>query len=192
MESDLKYLGQLEDDSDGNNSTDTKHNDVDNYGSTATYISIHKVDEDTKPVTFVIQEGRPKRKRKVGPAMHPDTSLNEDNFDKFDPPIPNKFLENNVDEILYKWTAAIISSGRCNAAIIMPRLQKRVRNKKEPTDICTIFFTGDMVTIIFNNTTNKIMTIIKQLPDEVQKFPLIAVTSPFLLLTGYTGKILQA
>ena len=49
-----------------------------------------------------------------------------------------------------------------------PRPQKRVRNKKEPIDIWTNFFTDDMITTVLNNTNKKIMALIEQLPEEVR------------------------
>ena len=102
--------------------------------------------------------------------MSLDTSLDEANYDAFDPPIPEGCLESLIDKTPYKWTAATVSSGRCSAANIMslpPRLQKRVRNKKESIDIWTNFFTNDMITTVLNNT-NKIMVLIEQLPEEVR------------------------
>ena len=70
-----------------------------------------------------------------------------------------------------QWTASTDSSGRCNAANIMPlcpRPQKRVRNKKEPIDIWTNFFTDDMITTVLNNTNKKIMALTEQLFEEVR------------------------
>ena len=119
---------------------------------------------------FAVQQERPKRKRNIGPIMSLDTSLDETNYDAFDPPIPEECLESNIDKTPYKWTASTVSSGRCNAANIMPlrpRPQKRVRNKKEPIDIWTNFFTDDMITTVLNNTNKKIMALIEQLPEEV-------------------------
>ena len=48
-----------------------------------------------------------------------------------------------------------------------PRPQKRVRNKKEPINIWTNFFTDDMITTVLNNTKKKIMAFIKQLHEKV-------------------------
>ena len=50
---------------------------------------------------------------------------------------------------------------------LRPRPQKRMRNKKEPIDVWTNFFTDDMITAVLNNTNKKIMTWIEQLPEEV-------------------------
>ena len=103
--------------------------------------------------------------------MSLDTSLDETNYDAFDPPIPKECLESNIDKTPYKWTTSIVSSGRCNAANIMPlrpRPQKRVLNKKEPIDISTNIFTDDMITTVLNNTNKKIMALIEQLPEEVR------------------------
>ena len=103
--------------------------------------------------------------------MSLDTSLGETNYDAFDPPIPEECLESNIDKTPYKWTASTVSSGRCNAANIMPlrpRPQKRVLNKKEPIDISTNIFTDDMITTVLNNTNKKIMALIEQLPEEVR------------------------
>ena len=50
---------------------------------------------------------------------------------------------------------------------LRPRPQKRVRNKKEPIDIWTNFFTDDMTTTVLNNTNKKIMPLIEKLPEEV-------------------------
>ena len=79
-------------------------------------------------------------------------------------------LESNIDKARYKWTSSKVSTGRCNAANIMPlhpRPQTRVRNKKEPTGIWTNIFTDEMITMVLNNTNHKIMTLIEQLPEEV-------------------------
>ena len=121
---------------------------------------------------FVVQEERPKRKRNIGPKMSHDTSLDETNYDAFDPPIPEECLESNIDKTPYKWTASTVSSGRCNAANIMPlrsRPQKRVRNKKELIDIWTNFFTDDIITTVLNNTNKKVMALIEKLPEEVRR-----------------------
>ena len=82
---------------------------------------------------FVVQEERPKRKRNTVPIMSLDTSLGETNYDAFDPPIPEECLESNIDKTPYKWTASTVSSGRCNAANIMPlrpRPQKSAQQKR--------------------------------------------------------------
>ena len=89
--------------------------------------------------------------------MSVDTSLDKTNYHAFDPPIPEECLESNIDKIPCKWTASTVSSGRCNAANIMPlgpRPQNRVRNKKEPIDIWKNFLTDDMITAVLNNTKN--------------------------------------
>ena len=101
-----------------------------------------------------------------------DTSLDKTNYDAFDPPIPEECLKSNTDSTPYKCTASTVSSGRCNAANIMPlcrRPQKRMRNKKESIDIQTNSFTDDMITTISNNTNKKIMALIEQLPEEVRR-----------------------
>ena len=168
LESDEEDLGQLEGDSDGDSSTDSEYNDDDNLVSIAANFSIHVVDQDVERVGFVVQKERPKRKRNIGPIMSLDTSSDKTNYDAFDPPIPEECLESNIDKTPYKWTASTVSSGRCNAANIMPlrpRPQKRVRNKKEPIDIWTNFFTGDMITTVLNNTNKKIMALTEQLPE---------------------------
>ena len=69
LESDEEDLGQLEDNNDGDSSTDTEYNDDDNLVSIATNASIPGVDQVAKRVEFVIQEERPKRKRNIGPIM---------------------------------------------------------------------------------------------------------------------------
>ena len=46
---------------------------------------------------FVVQDERPKHKRKIGPIMSVDTSLDKTNYDAFDPPIPEECLESNID-----------------------------------------------------------------------------------------------
>ena len=79
------------------------------------------------------------------------TSLNKTNYDAFDRPIPKECLESNIDKTPYKWTDSTVSGGRCNAANLMPlppRLQTRVRNKKEPIDIWINFFTDDIITTV--------------------------------------------
>ena len=171
LESDGEDLRQLEDDNGGDSSTNFEYNDDDNIVLTATNVSIPGVDQDVERVEFVVQEERPKRKRNIGPIMSLDTSLDETNYDAFDPPIPEECLESNIDKTPYKWTASTVSSGRCNAANIMPlrpRPQKRVLNKKEPIDISTNIFTDDMITTVLNNTNKKIMALIEQLPEEVR------------------------
>ena len=138
LESDEEDLGQLEDDNDGDSSTDSEYNDDDNLVSIATNVSIPGVDQDAERVEFVVQYERPKRKRNVGPIMSLDTSLDETNHDAFDPPIPAECLESNIDNTPYKWAASTVPSGRRNAANIMPlrpRPQKGVHSKKEPIDI---------------------------------------------------------
>ena len=85
--------------------------------------------------------------------------------------IPEECLERNIGKTPYKWTASTVSSGRCNAANIMPprlRPQKRVRNKNDPIDIWTNLFTNDMITTVLNNINKKIMALIEQLPEEVR------------------------
>ena len=46
--------------------------------------------------------------------------------------------------------------------------EKRVRNKKQPIDIWTNFFTDNMITTVLNNTNKKIHALIEQLPEEVR------------------------
>ena len=144
FESDEEDHGELEDDKDGDSSTDFEYNDDDNLVSIETNVSIPGVDWDVERVEFVVQEERTKRKRNIGPINSLDSSLDETKYDAFDPPIPEESLESNIDKTPYKWTVSTVSSGRCNAANIMPlslRPQKRVCNKKEPIDICAKFFT---------------------------------------------------
>ena len=171
MESDEEDLGELEDDNDADSSTDSEYNDNDNLVSIATNVSITGVDQDAVQVEFFVQDERPKRKRNISPIMSLDTSLDEINYDALDPAIPEECLESNIDKTPYKWTAWTVSSGICNAANIMPlrpRPQKRVRNKKEPTEIWTNVFTDDMITTVLNNTNKKIMALIEQLPEELR------------------------
>ena len=104
LESDEESLGQLEDDNDGDSSTDSEYNDA-NLFSIATNLSIPGADHDDERVEFVVQEERPKRKRNIGRIMSLDTSLDETNYDAFDPPIPEECLESNIDKTPYKWTA---------------------------------------------------------------------------------------
>ena len=133
LESDGEDLRQLEDDNGGDSSTNFEYNDDDNIVLTATNVSIPGVDQDVERVEFVVQEERPKRKRNIGPIMSLDTSLDETNYDAFDPPIPEECLESNIDKTPYKWTASTVSSGRCNAANIMPlrpRPQKSAQQKR--------------------------------------------------------------
>ena len=159
LESDEEDLGQLEDDNDGDSSTDSEYNDDDNLVSIATNIFMPGVDQEMPSEWNLLYRQR-------------DQSVKDKtNYDAFDPPIPEECLESNIDKTPYKWTASAVSNGRCNAANIMPlrpRPQKRVRNKKEPIDIWTNFFTDDMITTVLNNTNKKIMALIKQLPEEVR------------------------
>ena len=53
LESDEADLGQLEDDNDGNSSTDSEYNDDDNFNSIATNVSIPGVDQGVQRVEFV-------------------------------------------------------------------------------------------------------------------------------------------
>ena len=61
LQSEEEYLGQLEDDNDGDSSTDSKYNDDDDLVSTATNVSISGVDQDAERVEFVV----PKRDQNV-------------------------------------------------------------------------------------------------------------------------------
>ena len=90
MESGEEYLGQLEDDNDGDSSTDCEYNEDDNLVSIVTNISISGVDQDAKRMGFAVQEERPTRKRNIGPIISLDTFLDETNCDAFDPPIPEE------------------------------------------------------------------------------------------------------
>ena len=85
LESDEEDLGQLEDDNEGDSNTDSEYNDDNNLISIATSVSIPGVDHNAEQVEFVVQEERPKRKRNIGPIMSLDTSLDETNYDAFDP-----------------------------------------------------------------------------------------------------------
>ena len=64
LESDEEDLGQLEDDNDGDSSTNFKYNDDDYLILIATKVSIPRVDQDAERVEFVVQKERPKRKSK--------------------------------------------------------------------------------------------------------------------------------
>ena len=130
LESDEKSLEKLEDDNDGDSSPDSEYTDDDNLVSVATNVSIPVVDQDAERVEFVAQEERPKRKRNIGPIMSLDTSSDETNYDAFHPPIPEECLESNIDKTPYKWTASTVSSGRYNAANMMP-LRLRPQNTRE-------------------------------------------------------------
>ena len=109
LKSDEEDLGQLEDDKDSDNSTDSKYNDDDNLVSITTKVSILGVDQAAEPVEFVVQEERPKRKRNIGPIMFLNISLDKTNHDAFDPPIAQECLESNLDKTPYKWTASPLS-----------------------------------------------------------------------------------
>ena len=98
MKSDEEDLGQLEDDNGGDSSTDSEYNDDDNLVSIATNVSILGADQDAERVEFVVLEERLKRKRNIGPIMSLDTSLDETNYDAFDPSIPEECLESNIDK----------------------------------------------------------------------------------------------
>ena len=69
LESYEEDLGQLEDDNNGDSSTDSIYNDDDKLVSIATNVSIAGVHQDAERVEFVVQEERPKRKRNIGPIM---------------------------------------------------------------------------------------------------------------------------
>ena len=132
LESDEEDLGQLEDDNDGDISTDSEYNDDDSLVSIATNVSSPGVDQDAERVEFIMQEERPKRKRNIGRIMSLDTFLDETNYDSFDPSILEECLESNIDKTPYKRTVSTVSSGRFNAANIMPlrpRPQKSAQQK---------------------------------------------------------------
>ena len=59
LESDEEDLGQLEDDNNGDSSTDSEYNDDDNLVPIATNVSIPGVDQNAERVKFVVQEKRP-------------------------------------------------------------------------------------------------------------------------------------
>ena len=101
LESDEKDLGQLEDDNDGDSSTDSEYNDA-NLFSIATNLSIPGADHDDERVEFVVQEERPKRKRNIGPIMSLDTNLDETNYDAFVLAVPKECLKGNIDKTPYK------------------------------------------------------------------------------------------
>ena len=167
LESHEEDFGQLED----GNHDDSEYNDDNNLVSIATYVSIPGIDQDADRVEFIPQEESPKCKRNTGPIISIHTSLDETNYDAFDPPISEECLESNIDKTPYKETVSTVSRGRCNAAKIIPLRhwpQKRVPNKKEPIDVWTNFFTDDMITTVLNNTNKKIMALIEQLPEEVR------------------------
>ena len=88
LESDEEDLGQLEDNNDGDSSTDSEYNDDDKLVSISTNVSIPGIDQDAERVEFAVQEERPKRKRDIGPIMSLDTFLDETNYNAFDLPIP--------------------------------------------------------------------------------------------------------
>ena len=98
LESDEEDLGQLEDDNDGDRGTESEYNDDDNLVSITTNVSIPGADQDAERVEFVVQEQRPKCKRNIGPIMSLDTSLDETNYDAFDPSIPEECLESHIDK----------------------------------------------------------------------------------------------
>ena len=98
LKSDKEDFVQLEDNNDGDSSTDSEYNNDDNLVSIATNVSIPGVDQDAKRVEFVVQEERPKRKRNIGRIMSLDTSLDETNYDAFDPSIPEECLESHIDK----------------------------------------------------------------------------------------------
>ena len=98
MKSDEEDLGQLEDENGGDSSTDSEQNDDDNFVSIATNVSILGADQDAERVEFVVLEERLKRERNIGPIMSLDTSLDETNYDAFDPSIPEECLESNIDK----------------------------------------------------------------------------------------------
>ena len=60
LESDEEGLGSLEDDNDGDSSTDPEYNNDDNLVSIATKFSIPGVDQDAEQVEFVVKEKRSK------------------------------------------------------------------------------------------------------------------------------------
>ena len=102
LESDEEDLGQLEDDNDGDSSTNSEYNDNDNLVSIATNVSIPDADQAAERLEFAVQEERPKRKGNIGPIMSLDTSLEETNYDAFDPLIPEECLESNIDQTPFK------------------------------------------------------------------------------------------
>ena len=85
LQSDEEDLGQFEDDNEGDSNTDSEYNDDNKLVSIATNVSIPGVDHNAEQVEFVVQEERPKRKRNIGPIVSLDISLDETNYDAFDP-----------------------------------------------------------------------------------------------------------
>ena len=62
-ETDDEELGQLKDE----NGTDSQYNDVDNYSSISTTISLPETEQNTEPVELIEPEERPKQKIQVEP-----------------------------------------------------------------------------------------------------------------------------
>ena len=102
LKSDKEDFVQLEDNNDGDSSTDSEYNNDDNLVSIATNVSIPGVDQDVERVEIVVQEERPKRKRNIGPIMSLDTNLDETNYDAFVLAVPKECLKGNIDKTPYK------------------------------------------------------------------------------------------
>ena len=81
-----------------------------------------------------------------------------------------KVLKSEIDKVTYQWIATANSTGRVNAAKIMPLRpgsQKRAPNRLRPFDIWRQFFTNDIIADILLYTNNKISNIRSELPGEI-------------------------
>ena len=117
----------------------------------------------------VSQVERAKKKRVLVPIKSLDTALDENNYDSYNPAILEKVLKNEINKVTYQWTATTNSTGRVNAANVMPLRpgpQKRARNKLSPLDIWRQFFSNENIAEVLLYTNNKISNVRSELPDE--------------------------
>ena len=98
-----------------------------------------------------------------------DSTLGENNYDSYSPPIPKKVLKSEIDTVTYQWIATTNSTGCVNAANVMvlkPDPQKQGRNKLTAFDILRQFFAKINIADILLYTSNKISNIRSDLPYE--------------------------
>ena len=98
-----------------------------------------------------------------------DSTLGENNYDSYSPPIPKKVLKSEIDTVTYQWIATTNSTGCVNAANVMvlkPDPQKQGRNKLTAFDILRQFFAKINIADILLYTGNKISNIRSDLPYE--------------------------
>ena len=108
LESDEEDLGQLEDDNDGDSSTDSEYNGDDNIGSVTINVFHPRSGPGCRANGICCKGGKIKAWKKCC-VISLDTFLNKTNYDGFDPPISKECLESNIDKAWYKLTTWKVS-----------------------------------------------------------------------------------